>query len=68
VVDLVHDELVLVDGSETALHAWLSERLPRADTLLLERVGEFPTVVIRAGINSFAELPVLPSSATRKPV
>lgn len=59
VIDLAEDELLLVDGDDDALAAWLGECSPQLVTLSLERHAEFASVVVPAAVRPFPELPTL---------
>lgn len=59
VIDLVADELLLVDGADGDVTAWLGERSPDLTTLTLKRAETFTSVVVRAAIRPHPEIPVL---------
>ena len=59
VIDLVQDELLLVEGEDDVVAAWLGERLPDLVTLSLERDPAFTSVVVPAAVRPFPELPTL---------
>ena len=59
VVDLVRDELLLVEGDDADVAAWLADRSPSLTTLSLERDPTFPSVVVPAAVRPFAEMPTL---------
>ena len=59
VVDLVEDELLLAEGADAAVAAWLEERSPDRTTLKLERHRTFPSVVVSAAISPHAEIPTM---------
>lgn len=59
VIDLVEDELLLVEGADTAVSGWLEERAPSRTTLTLERDVAFPAVVVSAAISPHPDLPTL---------
>jgi len=59
VVDLAVDELLLVEGDDEDVEAWLVERTPSLTTLSLERNPTFTTVVVPAAVRPFAEIPML---------
>lgn len=65
VVDLVGDELLLVEGADVAVAAWLEQRSPARTTLTLERDGDFPTVVVSAAISPHPALPTLLNTGGR---
>ena len=53
------DELLLVEGEDDVLAAWLGERSPDLVTLSLERDPAFTSVVVPAAVRPFPELPTL---------
>jgi len=59
VIDLVADELLLVDGSDDSIAAWLEERAQTMTTLRLARDATFAGVVVRASIRPHAEIPTM---------
>jgi hypothetical protein len=59
VVDLVRDELLLVDGTDDALAAWLAERSRSMTTLVLERDSAFSGLVVPAAVRPHPEIPTL---------
>jgi hypothetical protein len=59
VIDLAADELLLVEGDDDEVEAWLVERTPTLTTLSLERDPTFTTVVVPAAVRPFAEIPML---------
>jgi len=59
VVDLAVGELLLVEGDDDDVEAWLVERTPSLTTLSLERDPTFKTVVVPAAVRPFAEIPML---------
>lgn len=59
VVDLAVGELLLVEGDDDEVEAWLVERTPSLTTLSLERDATFTTVVVPAAVRPFAEIPML---------
>jgi Aspartyl protease len=59
VVDLGAGELVLVEGDDGAIAAWIARRAPERATLTLRRDPAYATPVVAAAIEPFAELPVL---------
>ena len=65
VVDLVAHELVLVDGDDAALAAWLSARAPDLSLLGLERDDDFSSVVVRGSIRPHAEIPTMLNTGGR---
>ncbi len=65
VIDLVADELVLVDGADSGVAAWLTERSPAMTTLALERDEAFPSVVVRAAISPHAEIATMLNTGGR---
>ena len=65
VIDLVHDELLLVEGPDEALVAWLRERAPSLTTLRLERDAGFATPVVDAAIRPHASIPTLLNTGGR---
>ncbi len=59
VVDLVADELLLVDGSDDGLAAWLAERSPAMTTVVLDRDPTFGSVVVQASVRPHGEIPTM---------
>ena len=59
VIDLALGELLLVEGDDDDVEAWLAERTPSLTTLSLERDPTFTTVVVPAAVRPFAEIPML---------
>ena len=59
VIDLTVGELLLVEGDDDEVEAWLVERTPSLTTLSLERDARFATVVVSAAVRPFAEIPML---------
>ena len=59
VIDLAADELLLAEGDDDEVAAWLAERSPTLDTLSLERDPAFTSVVVPAAVRPFAEMPTL---------
>ena len=59
VIDLVGGELLLVEGDDDEIAAWLGERSPDLVNLSLERDQTFASVVIPAAVSPFSELPTL---------
>ncbi len=59
VIDLAADELLLVDGDDDEVAAWLAGRTPGLETLSLERDPAFTSVVVPAAVRPFAEMPTL---------
>lgn len=60
VIDLLHEELLLVEADDESLAAWLAERSPALSTLVLERDPSFTSVVVRAAaVRPFAEAPTM---------
>ncbi len=59
VIDLMADELLLVDGSDDAIAAWLEERSPSLTTLRLARYSTFASAVVRASIRPYPEIPTM---------
>ena len=59
VIDLAADELLLVDGDDDEVAAWLAGRTPGLETLSLERDPAFTSVVVPAAVRPFAEIPTL---------
>jgi hypothetical protein len=59
VIDLAAGELLLVEGDDDEVEAWLVERTPSLTTLSLERDATFTTVVVSAAVRPFAEIPML---------
>ena len=59
VIDLAGDELLLVEGDDDELEAWLAERSPSLATLSLDRDPAFTTVVVPAAVRPFDEIPML---------
>ena len=65
VIDLVADELLLVDGTATAVAAWLSERSAALTTLALERDKSFTSVVVRAAVSRHPEITTMLNTGGR---
>ncbi len=65
VIDLAADELLLVEGDDEAVAAWLAERTPPLTTLSLERDRDFTSVVVRGSVRPFAEIPMLVNTGGR---
>ena len=59
VIDLAGDELLLVEGGDDEVAAWLVERSAALETLSLERDPAFTSVVVPAAVRPFAEMPTL---------
>lgn len=59
VIDLVADELTLVEADDDGAAAWLAERHPELELLVLERDAEFTSVVVRGAILPHAEIPTM---------
>ena len=59
VIDLAANELLLAEGDDDEIAAWLDERSPSLTTLSLEQDPSFTTVVVPAAIRPFDEMPVL---------
>ena len=59
VIDLAADELLLVEGDDDEVAAWLAERSPTLETLSLARDPAFTSVVVPAAVRPFAEMPTL---------
>jgi hypothetical protein len=59
VLDLVADELILLQATDKEMADYLTARSPTLRFLTLARVGEFPSVVVRAAVDGFDEIPVL---------
>ena len=59
VIDLAADELLLVEGNDDEVAAWLTERTPSLTTLSLERDTEFTSVVVPAAVRPHDETPTL---------
>jgi hypothetical protein len=67
VIDLRHDELLLVDADAEELLAWLEARSPGLSSFSLERDPSFSTVVVRGiAVRAFAELPTLLNSGGKR--
>jgi len=67
VLDLLHDELLLVDAEEQALVPWLEARSPGLSPLSLEREPWFTSLVVGGvAVRSFAELPTLLNSGGKR--
>ena len=66
VIDLAADELLLVEGDDDEVTAWLAERSPTLDTLTLERDPSFTSVVVPAAVRPFAEMPTLLNTGGRR--
>lgn len=59
VIDLARDELILVEGDDATVVAWLEQRTPELTTLSLVRDESFGSVVVPGAVRPFAELPTL---------
>jgi Aspartyl protease len=59
VIDLAADELLLAEGDDDEVTAWLAERSPSLETLSLPRDPAFTSIVVSAAVRPFAELPTL---------
>lgn len=59
VIDMVSDELLVVDGSDRDVEAFLGERSPALRLVTLERDPAFPSVVVRAAIEPFSDIPTM---------
>lgn len=59
VVDLIIDELLVIDGDDEALAAWVADRHPELVTLVLDRVGGEGTVIVQAAVKPFPSIPTL---------
>ena len=59
VIDLAVDELLLIEGGDDEVAAWLAERSPALETLSLERDTAFTSVVVAAAVRPFEEMPTL---------
>lgn len=59
VIDLAEDELILVAGDHPSVTDWLGQRSLGLTTLPLERDASFTSVVVRAAVRPFAEIPTL---------
>ena len=59
VIDLAGDELLLVNGGDDELTAWLAGRSPSLTTLVLERDPGFTSIVVPAAVRPFDEMPTL---------
>jgi hypothetical protein len=59
VIDLAGDELVVLEGTEADVAAWVAERAPALETLALERSEADEIVVVPAAIAPFPEIPTL---------
>jgi hypothetical protein len=59
VIDLAADELLLVEGDDDDVAAWLAGRSPTLETLSLDRDPAFTSVVVPAAVRPFAEMPTL---------
>lgn len=66
VLDLAADELLLVDGDDADVGAWLAKRTPKLTTLALERDPDFATVVVPAAVRPYEELPTLLNTGGRR--
>ena len=67
VVDLLHDELLLVEADAEELVSWLQERSPGLSPLSLERDRSFGTVVVRGiAVRTHAELSTLLNSGGKR--
>jgi hypothetical protein len=65
VIDLVVGELLLVEAVDAALYAWLAERYPDLEILVLPRDPAFPTPVVEAAIAPYAAIPTLLNTGGR---
>lgn len=65
VIDLIADELLLVDGTDAAVSAWVAERSPAMTTLALGRDRAFPSVVVHASISPHPEIPTMLNTGGR---
>ncbi|HYI22826.1 MAG TPA: aspartyl protease family protein [Candidatus Limnocylindrales bacterium] len=65
VIDMVGNELMLVDGDEDEVARLIHDRAPEHVLLTLPREPGFATVVARAAIEPFPEIPTLVNSGGR---
>jgi len=65
VVDMVYGELVLLEGTESAAHAWALDRHLRLRALILDRVGSDHTVLVSAAISPHPPVPTLVDTGGR---
>ncbi len=65
VIDMVGDELLMVDGDENEVAGLIHDRAPEHVLLTLPREPGFATIVARAAIEPFAEIPTLLNSGGR---
>lgn len=65
VIDLASDELLLVEAEDSALAAALAALRPQATTLRLPRVPDYTSVVVRAAVRPFAEVPTILNTGGR---
>jgi hypothetical protein len=66
VIDLAVNELLLAEGDDDEIAAWLDTRSPSLTTLSLERDPGFTTVVVPAAVRPFDEMPVLINTGGRR--
>jgi Aspartyl protease len=67
VIDLHHDELLLVDADDEELVSWLEARSPALNAVTLERDPSFPTLVVRGiAVRPFPEMPTLLNSGGKR--
>lgn len=59
VIDMVADELLLLEGSDPEVEASLHERSPALSLLTLPRDPAFTSVVVRAAIEPYSEIPTM---------
>jgi hypothetical protein len=59
VVDMVHDELVLLHGDEASAHGWARGRHVRLLDLRLDRVGDDRTILVQAAVSPHPPVPTL---------
>ena len=59
VIDMATDELMLVEGTDADIADFLRSRFPALTLLSLARDADFPSVVVAAAIDGFAEMPTM---------
>ena len=59
IIDMVKDELLLVEGTDSEVADLLRTRSPELSLLQLPRHADFPSVVVPATLEAFEEMPTL---------